>query len=341
MSFLTTLPSQGIKSKLNIGLRIIIKPNWKWKVLRSYFYELSNLPSSARVGEDSFVLLFHCMMLVRLGAGDVNARVKIENILGSLRIPKGFNDVISYLPLGGMLYQFKTFQIEFVLEEKLVTNLLEKLENGSLAFVLNELSRQLKVSRYSHHDSFNRSILSSQGKHFTLSSFFCGKAILSEKPQSFVLNLSTRSSEITAGLALAIIFGFTESESDNVYSDLSRLIGIVAEAELSDNDLDHATRLSFMYLLKSKPVKPNSDVGNDKSDDHTGGDRSDVSAPRNDFRNDIKAALSSIKTSDEKFLFDVRDKKLHLDNKIYQKLIDIVYEIHKHSVRTKIGNNKN
>jgi len=280
------------------------------------------------------------MMLVRLGAGDVSVRVKIENILGSLRIPKGFNDVISFLPLGGMLYQFKTFQIEFVLDEKLVTNLIEKLEDGSLAFKLNELSRQLKSSRYSHHESFNRSILTSQGKHFTLSTFFCGKAILSEKPQSFVLNLNTRSSEITSGLALAIIFGFTEFGSDDVYSDLSRLVGIVAEAELSDHDLDHATRLSFIYLLISRPVKPDSDVGNSKSDDHAGRDHSDVSAPRNEFSSDIKTALSLSKHSDKYFPFDVRDKKLHLDNKIYQKLIDIVYEIQKHSVRTKIDSNK-
>jgi len=347
MSLQTYLPSQGIRSILDQNLKIVISPKWRWKVLKSYFYELSNLPSSARVSEDGFVLLFHCMLLVRIGSGDLNDREKIENILKSIRIPKGFNDVISYLPLGGMLYQFKSFQIEFVIDEDLVKSLLSKLKDGSLAFVLNELSRQLKSSHYSHHESFNVSLLTSQGKHFTLSSFFCGKAILSEKPQSYVLNLSTRSSEITTGLALAIIFGFSEfaplkqlDAEKYLVSDLSRIVGIVAEAELSDHDLDHATRLSFIYILRSRSVKPNSDVGENNSGDSSSGGHSDVSAPRSEASLNPVIPQSMLSTSNSNFQFDVRDKKLYLDNKIYRKLIDIVHEISKHSVRTKIDSNK-
>jgi hypothetical protein len=343
MSFSTYLPSQGIRSKLSKNLRIVIKPNWRSKVLKSYFYELSNLPSSARVGEDSFVLLFYCMLLVRIGAGSLNDREKIENILKSIRIPRGFHEIMSYLPLGGMLYQFKSFQIEFSVDEDLVKSLIRKLEDGSLAFMINDLSRQLKSSRHASHESFNPSLLTSQGKHFNLSSFFCGKASLSEKPQSYLLNLSSRSSEITSGLALAIIFGFIEpideqaSLNTNItVSDLSQIIGIVAEAELSDHDLDHATRLSFMYLLRSRTVKPNSDVGGGNSD-QSDGDHSDVSAPRNEISSDSIISQSSSSFSNKlEYPFVVRTRKLKLDNKIYQKLIEIVYEINKNSVRTKL-----
>jgi len=318
-SFISTT---SIRSKISNDLKIILRPNWSWSALKPYFCELSRLPSSVRLDESCFALVFYCLLFVRVDTSDAEMSRRIENLLRAVQIPKGFQDLVRYLPLGGTIHQYKTFQIRFILDEKLVTSLRDKLESGDLAFTINELSRHLNSVKDSSSESFNPSLLTCINKHFNLCSFFCVNVYQSnEKTPNFVLNLSSRSPDLTVGSALAVIFGFT----DDTNSDLEKMIGVVAEAELSYHDLNATTRSAFIFILSVRNKGPRS--GSETSN-HVGAGPSDM--PDNkpgSGKSDPKSTQSLFPKSESKHQFIVRAKPSSPDVKSIPIYLDVILKV--------------
>lgn len=236
-----------ILSKVTSELIITIRPNWNHKFLRSYFCEKFGLPSTTRISEKEFISVLYCLLFIRIDVDNPTLRLQIENLLRSCTLPKGFQEIVKFLPLGGTIYQFKSHQVRFVLSDEFVEFIRNGLKNQSLTMDVSEMSRHLNSNSHSIKETFNSTFLLSQGKGFVINSYFSSKDLnVSLNGPDFVLNLCTKSPEINCGLALSIIFGFT-CESN---SDTDKFFGIVAEAGLSDSDLNISARTSFDYLLR-------------------------------------------------------------------------------------------
>lgn len=318
-SFISTT---SIRSKISNDLKIILRPNWSWTALKPYFCELSKLPSSVRLDESCFALVFYCLLFVRVDTSDAEMSRRIENLLRAVQIPKGFQDLVRYLPLGGTIHQYKTFQIRFIIDEKLVTSLRDKLESGELAFTINELSRHLNSVKDSSSESFNPSLLTCINKHFNLSSFFCVNVYRSEeKTPNFVLNLSSRSPDLTAGSALAVIFGFT----DDTGSDLEKMIGVVAEAELTYHDLNATTRSAFIFLLSIRNRGP---VSGGSSNNHAGAGSGDApDAKPGGGESDPKSTQSLIPQPRSDHQFIIRAKPSKSSDRVIPIVLDVFLKI--------------
>jgi len=238
---------ESIQSKVKQEVIITIRPNWNHKFLKSFFCEKFNLPSTTRISEKEFVAALYCLLFIRIDSDNPDYRLKLENLLRSCLLPRGFQDIVKFLPLGGTLYQFKSHQVRFVLSKEFVDSIKAGIDTQSLTYELSELSRHLSSNQNSIKESFNYNFLTSEGKYFILNSYFSKSTTTSVFNESdFVLNLCTKSPELTCGIALSIIFGFT-CETD---SDIDKFLGIVAESGMSFSDLNVNARLSFDYFLR-------------------------------------------------------------------------------------------
>jgi hypothetical protein len=238
---------ESISSKVKQEVIVTIRPNWNHKYLKSFFCEKFNLPSTTRISEKEFIAALNCLLFIRIDSDNPDYRLKLENLLRSCLLPKGFQDIVKFLPLGGTLYQFKSHQVRFVLSDELVDSIKTGIETQSLTYELSELSRHLSSNQNAIKESFNYNFLTSEGKYFILNSYFSKNTFSKVFNESdFVLNLCTKSPELTCGIALSIIFGFT-CEAD---SDIDSFLGIVAESGMSVSDLNVNARLSFDYFLR-------------------------------------------------------------------------------------------
>lgn len=236
-----------ILSKVTSELVITIRPNWNHKFLRSYFCEKFGLPSTTRISEKEFISVLYCLLFIRIDVDNPTLRLQIENLLVSCSLPKGFQEIVKFLPLGGTIYQFKSHQVRFIISDEILDYIKDGLKTQSLTMDVSEMSRHLNSNAHSIKEAFNSTFLLSQSKNFVINSYFSvNHSSESLSGTDFVLNLSTKSPEINCGLALSIIFGFTCDSN----SDIDKFFGIVAEAGLSVADLNISARTSFEYLLK-------------------------------------------------------------------------------------------
>lgn len=212
----------------------------------SCFSSRINLFSSSKVDSKSFFSMFVYLMLIRLQPHTEKGK-RFISLANSFRYPRGFQNAVKLIPLGGYFFSVRGVQISVVLDDSYFQDVLSDMKENELLSSLSFLSKELNNGRNTLHECFDDVGMLSRSQNFMFSSFFVKETGLS------VLHINDLHPSMTMGSAFSFIFKMRVDESG--VPSLSLLSGCIASISLDDQHLYANEREAIEIIFHFKVNK--------------------------------------------------------------------------------------
>lgn len=288
------------QSLITQDLVIFVDPNYSFDYLLPFFLEKFRLHTSARIEASDFKAIFYLLIYMRLiGSQNQHLSQIVYNFLNTIRIPKGLQKIVHFLPLNGLFYNYKNNVLTFKLSQSLVEEIEARIKDHSYFMKASNLSRHLVGNKNALCEKYDDKLMNSMPQTFQMSSYITvGDNIQRPSDQSsLALRCGSKSPDFNVGIALSFVLCLSAKECQN----LDRLFGITWTCEMSDLSFNLNVRKAFSGLLSGIDNEPGSHntkgltTGYSESDTIINSKRTD-----NNLKSNVSNLMKTVMNRDDK-----------------------------------------